>query len=242
MERRDLRRPPAPGYRDGMLRVTAIEVLEDRTASSRCDEGFLRLKRYRAQNRRADGSRSPVYPIDVIDRPTLDAVAVCLSARSGGRVEVLTRRGLRPAAYFRRGQATVLPEPEYLLVEELVAGVLEPGERGLSALQRRGAEEVREEAGLEVEPGRLELLGGPFFMLPGIASEKIHLLAAEVDGPPARGPYDAPHAGDGSPLEEGAVLAWRELREAIRACERGEIEDAKTEIAFRRLAGRLAAG
>ncbi len=61
-----------------MPRVTAIEVVEDRTATARCDEGFLRLKRLRARNRRADGSRSPEYPIDVIDRPTLDAVAVCL--------------------------------------------------------------------------------------------------------------------------------------------------------------------
>jgi ADP-ribose pyrophosphatase len=35
------------------------------------------------------------------------------------------------------------------------------------------------------------------------------------------------------------VLEWRELAAAIAACERGEIEDAKTEIALRRLAARL---
>ena len=58
-----------------MTRVAEIEIVEDRTARSRCDEGFLRLKRYRARNRREDGSRSAEYPIDVIDRPTLDAVA-----------------------------------------------------------------------------------------------------------------------------------------------------------------------
>jgi len=222
-----------------MPRVTAIEIVEDRTAASRCDEGFLRLKRYRARNRRDDGSTSPVYPIDVIDRPTLDAVAVCLWARTPRGIEVLLRRGLRPAALFRRGKATALPEPEYLLLEEVVAGVLEPGERGLEAIRRRGAEEVREEAGIEVDPARLEPLGGPFFMLPGIASEKIHLVAGEVARTGPDGPHDAPHVGDGSPLEEGALLAWRELGEAIRACERGEIEDAKTEIALRRLAGRL---
>jgi ADP-ribose pyrophosphatase len=38
------------------------------------------------------------------------------------------------------------------------------------------------------------------------------------------------------------VLDWRELEDAIRACEEGEIEDAKTELAFRRLAARLARG
>ena len=223
-----------------MHRVTAIEVVEDRTASARCDEGFLRLKRLVARNRRDDGSQSRDYPIDLIDRPTLDAVAVCLWARGPGGVEVLTRLGLRPAAYFRRGKRTALPEGEYLLVEELVAGVLEPGELGLGALRQRGAEEVHEEAGLLVPAGTLEPLGGPIFMLPGVVSEKIHLLAAEV--PRGSGParWPAPGTGDGSPLEEGAELRWRPLAEALAACERGEIEDAKTELAFRRLAARLA--
>ncbi|MFL5261586.1 MAG: NUDIX hydrolase, partial [Anaeromyxobacteraceae bacterium] len=218
-----------------MPTVTAIEIVEERTALSRCDEGFLRLKRYRARNRRPDGTTSPVYPIDVIDRPTLDAVAVCLWARGPAGVEVLTRRNLRPAAYFRRGRRTVLPEGEYLLVEELVAGVLEPGEVGLDAIRKRGAEEVREEAGLTVAPASLELLGAPFFMLPGIASEKIHLVHGEA--PRGAGPavWAAPEVGDGSPLEEGADLRWRPLADAIAACERGEIEDAKTELALRRL-------
>jgi ADP-ribose pyrophosphatase len=223
-----------------MPKVAEIEVVEDYTARARCDEGFLRLRRLRARNRRADGSRSAEYRIDVIDRPTLDAVAVCLWARTPRGVEVLTRRGLRPAAYFRRGKAPALPEPEYLLVEEIVAGVLEPGERGIDALRRRAVDEVREEAGLMVAPERLELLGGPFFPLPGIVSEKIHLLAAEVDRGEAADEHEAPHEGDGSPLEEGAVLRWRELHAAIAACEAGEIEDAKSELAFRRLAARLA--
>jgi ADP-ribose pyrophosphatase len=222
-----------------MPKVTAIEVVEDLTARSRCDEGFLRLKRLRARNRRADGSASPEYPIDVIDRPTLDAVAVCLFARTARGVEVLTRRGLRPAAYFRRGRTAVLPEPEYLLVEELVAGVLEPGEVGLDALRRRGAEELREEAGITVDPSSIAPLGGPFFPLPGIVSEKIHLLVGEIPRQPGPDTFCAPDEGDGSPLEEGAVLAWRELEGALEACERGEIEDAKTELALRRLAGRL---
>ena len=224
-----------------MRRIAAIEIVEDYTARARCDEGFLRLKRFRARNRRADGSHSSEYPIDVIDRPTLDAVAVCLYARTPSGVVVLTRRGLRPAAYFRRGKVAVLPEPEYLLVEELGAGVLEPGEVGLDALRRRGAEEVREEAGIVIAPERLEPLGGPFFPLPGIVSEKIHVLAAEVPPPLTEGPCEAPGDGDGSPLEEGALLEWRELGAAIAACERGEIEDGKTEIALRRLAARLSA-
>lgn len=223
-----------------MPRVEEIQIVEDRTATSRCDEGFLRLKRLRARNRRADGTFSPEYPIDLIDRPTLDAVAVCLWARTPRGVEVLTRRGLRPAAYFRSGKAPPLPEREYLLFEEIVAGVIEPGERGLDALRRRAAAEAYEEAGVQIAPERLEPLGGPFFPLAGIASEKIHLLAGEVDRGAVEGIHDAPHEGDGSPLEEGALLLWRELGAAIAACEAGELEDAKTEIALRRLAARLA--
>ncbi|HSN91737.1 MAG TPA: NUDIX hydrolase [Anaeromyxobacteraceae bacterium] len=225
-----------------MPRIADIEIVEDRTAVSSCDEGFLRLKRYRARNVREDGTRSEVYPIDVIDRPTLDAVAVCLWARTPRGVEVLTRRGLRPAALFRRGRPVVVAEPEYLLLEELVAGVLEPGEQGEGALRRRAAEEVREEVGIEIDPERLEPLGGAFFVVPGIASEKIHLVAGEIARTGGDAPFDAPDGGDGSPLEEGALLTWRRLDDAVLACERGEIEDAKTEIAFRRLAARLSAG
>jgi ADP-ribose pyrophosphatase len=223
-----------------MPKVTAIEIVEDRTATSRCDEGFLRLKRYRARNRRADGSTSREYPIDVIDRPTLDAVALVIWARTPRGVEVLTRRGLRPAAYFRRDKAPPLPEPEYLLVEEIVAGVLEPGEAGVPALVRRAVEEAHEEAGVQVDPARVTRLGAPFFLVPGIASEKIHLLEVQVERDGAEeGWFAAPEEGDGSPLEEGAELRWRELGAAQRACEAGQIEDVKTELGLRRLADRL---
>jgi ADP-ribose pyrophosphatase len=219
--------------------VIDIEIVEDRTAVARCDEGFLRLKRFRARNVHDDGSSSREYPIDVIDRPTLDAVAVCAWGERDGEPWVLTRAGLRPAALFRRGKPTAFPEPEYRLVEEIVAGVLEPGEQGMEALQRRGAAELDEEAGIVVPLERFELLGGAFFMLPGIASEKIYVLAVQVDVPADPGPRPAPAHGDGSPLEEGAVLRWRRLSDAIEACASGEIEDAKSELSFRRLRDRL---
>jgi ADP-ribose diphosphatase len=222
-----------------MPRVTAIEIVEDRTATSRCDEGFLRVKRYRARNRRADGSLSAEYAIDVVDRATLDGVAVCLWARTARGVEVLTRSGLRPAPAFRRGRPTALPEREVLLLEEVIAGAVEPGEAGLDALRRRAAAEAREEAGLDVAPERFEPLGAPVFVHPPVSSDLVHLLAAEVarsGGPDA---FDAPGEGDGSPHEEGAILRWRTLGDAIAACERGEIADAKTEVAFRRLAARV---
>lgn len=224
-----------------MARVIGIEIVEDRTARSRCDEGFLRLRRYRARNRRADGSASAEYAIDVLERATLDAVAVCLFARTARGVEVLTRSGLRPAPAFRRGRQTALPEGDVLLLEEVVAGVVEPGETGMDALRRRAAAEVLEEAGIAVPPERFEPLGAPFFVHPPVSSDRIHLLAAEVPRGTHEGPFEAPRVGDGSPLEEGALLRWRPLDDAIAACDRGEIEDAKTEVAVRRLAARIAA-
>ena len=175
----------------------------------------------------------------MLDRPSLDAVAVCLWARTPRGVEVLLRRQLRPAVHFRRGKVRALSEPEPLLFEEIVAGLLEPGEHGMGALRRRAIEEAREEAGVEIDPARLEPLGAPFYMLPGIISEKIHLLAAEIPRGQESSAFDAPQEGDGSPLEEGAVLVWRGIDAAIAAAEAGEIEDAKSELAFRRLRDRL---
>src|SRR3954470_19671596 len=100
--------------------VTGIEVVEDFTATARCDEGFLQLRRLRCRNRRADGTASAIYRVDVIDRPRLDAVAVVVYRRGEHGLEVLTRQNLRPAAYFRAGKATAVPDGRsYLHVEEI---------------------------------------------------------------------------------------------------------------------------
>src|SRR5579872_3012214 len=101
------------------IEVKDIEILEDFSSTARCDEGFLRLRRLRCRNRRGDGSVSPTYRVDVVDRPSLDAVAVVLHRAGDRGREVLTRRTLRPAAHFR----SLRPQ---LSVEEVVAGVLEP--------------------------------------------------------------------------------------------------------------------
>jgi ADP-ribose pyrophosphatase len=206
--------------------VVDIEVLEDLSATARCDEGFLHLRRLRCQNRRADGSVSPSYLVDVVDRPVPDAVAVLLWRKGRAGVEVLTRRTLRPAAYFRRDLALPVPDPEtYLTVEELVAGVLEPRDQGADGVRARAATEVEEEAGYPVAPESVEILGPAFFMLPGIISEKIHPTAVDVTGLSPGKP-----AGDGSPMEEGASLRWWSIEALLAACRRGEVADAKTEL------------
>lgn len=210
--------------------VTDLEVLEDLTPTARCDEGFLHVRRLKVQNRRGDGSVSPVYRVDVVDRPRLDAVAV-LVFRGGGEVlELLTRQNLRPAAYFRKDRVEPVPDGRrHLFCEEIVAGLLEPADVGEAGLRHRAAEEVLEEAGYRVAPEAVERLGQPFFVAPGILSEKIFLTAVDVTGLQAETPR-----GDGSPLEEGGVLRWRTVASLRAAIEAGEIQDAKTELALQR--------
>ncbi|MEN9796315.1 MAG: hypothetical protein RL653_11 [Pseudomonadota bacterium] len=212
--------------------VTEIEVLEDLTSRSRCDEGFLHVRRLRCRNRRSDGSASVEYRVDVVDRPRLDAVAVLVHrAREGGGRELLLRTNLRPAAWFRRGRRPVVPDGrEFLEMEEIVAGLLEPEDHGEAGLRARAVAEAWEEAGFRVEPGAVQFLGAPFFVAPGILSERIHLCAVDVTGL-AQGPLE----GDGSPLEEGARTRWVEFGEALRLCRTGGVPDAKTELALLRL-------
>lgn len=215
--------------------VVDIEVLEDFSATARCDEGFLQIRRLRCRNRRSDGSASPVYRVDVVDRPTLDAVAVVIYRHGPSGIEVLTRQNLRPAAYFRKGRAVGIPDGHsHLKVEEVVAGVLEATDRGELGLKQRAALEVAEEAGLDVDADDIRLLGGPFFVAPGIISEKIFLVAVDATGKPEREP-----SGDGSPLEEGFSTRWRSALEVLEACRSGALQDAKTEIGVRRLLDEL---
>jgi ADP-ribose pyrophosphatase len=211
--------------------VTDIEIIEDFSPTARCDEGFLRVRRLRCQNRRADGSASKVYRVDVVDRPRLDAVAVLVYRRGASGLEVLTRMNLRPAAFFRKGKDMAVPDGRsYLRVEEIVAGLLELEDKGEEGLRHRAAEEVREEAGYEVSPGEIRLLGAGFFVAPGILSEKVFPAAVDVTGKQPRTPE-----GDGSPLEEGTELHWHPIEALLAACRRGEVPDAKTEIAITRL-------
>ena len=220
--------------------VTSIEVLADRTATSRCDEGFLRLRRLTCRNKRADGTTSRSYDIDIIDRRALDAVAVVLWRRnpSSGRVEILVRHNLRPAAFFRREHRPAVADPkEYLTLTEIVAGVLEEADSGERGIRERAAMEALEEAGYTLDPDDVVLLGGPFFVAPGVLSEKVHLAAADVGSVSQVSP-----TGDGSPLEEMGPLEWLDIDALLEKCEAGEIEDAKTELGARRLKDKLPGG
>jgi ADP-ribose pyrophosphatase len=208
------------------LELKAIEVVSDERVGQ---GGFLHLRRMRLRLVRADGTRTQEGVWDFVERPVgLDAVVVALW-RNRAAPEVLLRHCVRVPLQFGR------PQPQPLLLPELVAGILERGEESAAAAQKRAADEALEEAGLRIEPGSVERLGPPLFASPGMCAEQFHFVSAEV----ALGATAVKPAGDGSPFEEGARLEWVPLDEALRRCAGGEIQDLKTELGLRRLRERL---
>lgn len=200
--------------------------------------GFLALRRLRLRNRRTDGSLSRPFVCDVVVRPYgQDAVVVAVYARTARGVEVLLRDGMRPAlALVREPARAPLPEERYdLFFTELVAGIIEEGDKGEQGLRLRAAAEVAEEAGFVVAPDQIEILGAGTLPSPGCMVEKFYFAAVQVE-PSMQQPLD----GDGSPMEEGARTTWWLLDDALAACNDGRLSDLKTELGLRRLADRLA--
>jgi ADP-ribose pyrophosphatase len=221
-------------------KVVGLERLSEESFGH--ESGFLSVRRVRMVNVRDDGSRSAPFVCDfAVRHKGSDAVAVVIYQRAAhGTTRVLLRYGLRPPLQFGRSSQP-LPVPDaqqYLFFREVVAGIIEQGDHGEEGILKRAALEVWEEAGLRVEPTQIVFLGAGIFPAAGALPEKIWLCAVEVPG--AAQPVELP--GDGSPMEDGAHTEWLELDEAISACVRGEMEDAKTELALRRLRDRLHVG
>jgi len=196
---------------------------------------YLRLRRVHLRNRYEDGTLSEPYFCEFVDRPRhgTDAVVVGLWRRGkdSQTIEVLLRKGLRPALRFGRDpkQLAIPDQTPYLLLDEAVAGILEEADHGLLGIKRRAVEEAWEEAGVRLRESDIEFLGQKIFPTPGMAPEAFFLVHAEVQQ------ESSPPTGDGSPMEHGAKLRWLPLDDALRLCEQGEVEDAKTEILLHRL-------
>ncbi|MFV1960024.1 MAG: NUDIX hydrolase [Planctomycetota bacterium] len=221
-----------------MKRLAAIDVVEDRAARSRPDEGFLRLRRLTLVSRYTDGSRSRPYACDIVSRRNVDAVAVVLHDRptdGSSRVRVALRESVRPPVLLRADHPLAPSDGAGLaLLAEIVAGVIEEEDVGADGVERRAAAECEEEAGYPVSPVQVLPLGASSFPSPGVTDERVHFRRVEIDLD-ARGEA----AGDGSVMEEAGEVVLLPLREAIRRCRRGEIPDMKTEIGLLRLADAL---
>ena len=110
---------------------------------------------------------------------------------------------------------------------ELPAGLVEPGEEPRDAAVR----ELEEELGFVVAADDMKPLGAWGYPAPGFVGEKHFFFHCQVDPSTIKPPL-----GDGSPLEEGALIERVPLKDALAACASGVIRDEKTELALRRLA------
>jgi ADP-ribose pyrophosphatase len=164
------------------MKLRSIEVVEDLTPQSRCDEGFLRIRRLRLRNVYETG-KSEVYPCDVVSRPGSDAVVAVLYEIDGdSRIQVLLREGPRAPIYLRKFKRFHHPDPrEYLSIAEVVAGLVEAGDGdGEDGMRHRAAIEAREEAGCDAPPEAFVCIGGETFASPGTSDEKVYYCAGPV--------------------------------------------------------------
>ncbi|MDC0683696.1 NUDIX hydrolase [Sorangium atrum] len=204
-----------------------------RTIPSLDGPGFLNVRRQVFHVEFPDGSLSDPFTYDSVDRTRLDAVVIAPHYRGAdGRRYVFLRSAFRPPAATRPPEAWPIPEaPTLGAIWELPAGLVELDERSPEGLQRSAARELLEEVGFDVPPSALQPLGPSTFPAPGMVGERHFFFHVEVD--PAR---QGTPLEDGSPLERFAAIAAVPLDQAIELTRRGVIEDAKTEVALRRLA------
>jgi ADP-ribose pyrophosphatase len=218
----------------GLPSLPSLKLSIDRDRSEHAHRGaFLTIRRLELRARFPDGSISEPFFYDIVERKALDAVVVAPHFRDeAGTRKVLLRSALRPPVAFRPPDAWPVPERETLGgLWEFPAGLVEPGERSEEGLRRCAARELYEETGAELMPEAMLPLGPSTFPSPGIIGERHFYFHAEITATALVPPIE-----DGSVLERQASLVTVTLEDALALVRAGEIEDAKTEIALRRLA------
>lgn len=203
----------------GLPQVPAVKVVvvQERERS----EGFLTVRRVQVVLETANGTSS-AFPYDVVERTALDAAVVAAHFMKDGERHVVLRSALRPP--FALGGVDAAGETGFLW--ELPAGLIEVGERPIDAAAR----ELNEEIGTNLGAERLHALGSSIIPVPAMIAERQYLFHVEID-PVELGTPD----GDGSALEQVSQLAAIPLTSALDMARRGELPDAKTELALRRL-------
>jgi len=211
-----------------------LDLVED--LSPEQPPGFLRVLRRRLRAIYADGTVSPAFVYDEVDRRAIDAVVIAAHFRRDGVPWVYLRSALRPPIVFRdpKRSPSVEIDPKGS-IWELPAGLVEPGEQSLEGVRRSASRELSEELGFRSTPADFVELGPSAFVAPGFIAERHYFFAIEVE-PEAVGEPEL----DGSPLEVGGVIATLPIDDAIQLCREGQIVDEKTEIGLRRLKELLA--
>ncbi|HEY3253816.1 MAG TPA: NUDIX hydrolase [Polyangiaceae bacterium] len=207
-----------------------LELLEDLSPPDQT--GFLRLVRRRYRASYPDGTESVPFVYDAIDRNALDAVVIAAHfVAPDGTPSVFLRSCFRPPLTLRDRAHSPLPDEAcdgHLW--ELPAGLVESSERSAAGVVRAAQRELLEELGFDVDLAALQPLGHSTFPAPGFVAERHFFFEVQVN-PDARRQPEL----DGSPLEHFGSVIDLPLREALELCKKGAIEDAKTELALRRL-------
>jgi ADP-ribose pyrophosphatase len=206
-----------------------LELVEDLSPPD--PGGFLRLVRRRFVARYPDGSVSAPFVYDEVDRPAIDAVVIVAHFSDSGRREVYLRSAVRPPVVLRDARRSPIAEKPERGLWELPAGLIETGEQDPEGPRRAAQRELAEELGFEVAEHELQPLGPSTYPAPGVIAERHFFFRVEVDPAQRNEPEH-----DGSALEHGGRVIAVALDEALAMCRCGEIEDAKTELALRRLA------
>ena len=212
-----------------------LELLDDLSPPGQL--GFLRIVRRKYRATYPDGTLSEPFLYDAVDRNAIDAVVIVAHfvGRSGER-RVFLRSALRPPLMLRDGAHSPMPEEACDgRLWELPAGMIEPTEQSPTGVVRGAHRELLEELGFDVALGTLHRLGPSMFPAPGFVAERHFYFEVEVDA----GTRCEPES-DGSALEQCARVVDLTLEEALALCRTGAIEDAKTELALRRLAEKFA--
>ena len=207
-----------------------LEQLEDLSPPGQT--GFLRLVRGRYRASYPDGTVSDPFVYDAVDRNAIDAVVIAAHFLApDGSLRVFLRSCFRPPLTLRNRADSPLPDEAcdgHLW--ELPAGLVEASERSALGVAHAAQRELLEELGFEVDVAALVPLGHSTFPVPGFVAERHFFFEVRVDPQARREP-----GLDGSPLERFGVVIDLPVREALELCRQGRIEDAKTELALRRL-------
>jgi len=208
-----------------------LELVEDLSPPD--PGGFLRLVRRRFVARYPDGTTSAPFVYDEVDRAAIDAVVIAAHFLADGRLWVYLRSAVRPPVVMRDASRSPIVEKSARGLWELPAGLIESDEQDPEGPRRAARRELAEELGFDVAALDLHPLGPSTYPAPGMVAERHFFFQVAVDPALRTEP-----SNDGSALEhQGSVMAVA-LDEALAMCRSSEIEDAKTELALRRLADR----
>lgn len=183
-----------------------VEIVNEETVY----DGFADIVKYQLRHRLFSGEWSPVIEREIYRRR--DAVGVVVYDPKQETIALVEQ--FRPGCLGREFSPWSM---------ELVAGLIEPGER----LEVVAAREVKEEAGVEVQPEDCRFLFD-YLSSPGGSSERVYMFYVEAPLHPSQKTF-------GVEMED-IRLHILSLKEAYAACLDGRIRNAMTLLGIMRLA------